>query len=82
MKKNYSPEVWTDSVAFNLDGVHVSFYYKTNPADQAKAPHSGIWRKKSEGLMQGCTAKGSKVGSSLLPLAMVKGSLFATNMTS
>ena len=36
---------------------------KTNPADQAKAPHGRIWRKKSEGLMQGCTAKGSKVGS-------------------
>ena len=61
MKKNYAPEVWTDSIAFFLDGV--SFCFKTNPADQAKAPHGRIWRKKSEGLMRGCTAKGSKVGT-------------------
>ena len=31
MKKNYAPEVWTDSIAFFLDGV--SFCDKTNPAD-------------------------------------------------
>lgn len=61
MKKSYSKDVWKDSVAFYLDGV--SFCYKTNPADQATAPHGRIWRKKSEGLMRGCTAKGSKVGS-------------------
>ena len=59
--KHYSADVWKDTVAFYLDGV--SFCYKTNPADQASAPHGRIWRKKSEGLMRGCTAKGSKVGS-------------------
>ena len=30
---------------------------------QASAPHGRVWRKKCEGLMRGCTAKGSKVGS-------------------
>jgi transposase len=36
MQAEYSPSVWTDSVAFYLDGV--SFVYKTNPLDQARAP--------------------------------------------
>ena len=40
MKKNYAPEVWTDLIAFFLDGV--SFCDKTNLADQAKAPHGRI----------------------------------------
>ena len=62
MKKHYSADVWKDTVASYLDGV--SFCYKTNRADQASAPHSRTWRKKSEGLMRGCTAKGSKVDSS------------------
>ena len=30
---------------------------------QASAPQGRIWRKKCEGLMRGCTAKGGKVGS-------------------
>ena len=46
-----------DNLAFYLDCV--SFWYKRNPADQASASHSRIWRKKSEGLMFGCT-KGAK----------------------
>ena len=58
--KEYSPSVWTDSVAFYLDGV--SFVYKTNPLDQARAPKGRVWRKRSEGLTQGCLAKGSKSG--------------------
>lgn len=61
MQKKYSPDVWKDSVAFFLDGV--SFYYKRNPADQARAPKGRVWRKRNEGLKQGCTAKGSKEGS-------------------
>ncbi len=52
---------WTDDVAFYLDGV--TFTYKTNPHDQARAPGSKIYRKRSEGLSPSCTARGSKVGT-------------------
>ena len=61
MQANYSPSVWTDTIAFYLDGV--SFVHKTNPMDQARAPKGRVWRKKSEGLTQGCLAKGSKAGT-------------------
>ena len=62
MQSNYPQSVWTDTIAFYLDGV--SFIYKTNPMDQARAPKGRVWRKKkSEGLNQGCLAKGSKVGT-------------------
>ena len=61
MQENYPPNVWTHSIAFYLDGV--SFVYKTNPMDQARAPKGRVWRKKSEGLTQGCLAKGKKVGT-------------------
>ena len=44
-----------------MDGV--AFAHKTNPLDQARAPTGRIYGKKSEGLSQFCTAKGSKVGS-------------------
>ena len=53
MQSNYPQSVWTDTIAF----------YKTNPMDQARAPKGRVWRKKSEGLKQGCLAKGSKVGT-------------------
>ena len=61
VKKTYPTTLWTEMVGFFLDGV--SFYYKKNPAGQARAPRGRIWRQKSEGLKQGCTAKGSKEGS-------------------
>lgn len=61
MQANYPPSVWTDTIAFYLDGV--SFVYKTNPMDQARAPKVRVWRKKSEGLTQGCLAKGVKAGT-------------------
>ena len=61
MQSNYPQSVWTDTIAFYLDGV--SFIYKTNPMDQARAPKGRVWRKKSEGLNQSCLAKGSKVGT-------------------
>lgn len=61
MKKDYPKNVWTNRVAFYLDGV--SFVHKTRPLDQATAPKGKIWRKKSEGLAPGCTSKGSKSGS-------------------
>ena len=61
MRRGYDADVWTDKIAFYLDGV--SFIHKTNPADEAKAPRGRIWRKKDEGLATGCTAKGAHVGS-------------------
>ena len=61
MQANYPPNVWTDSIAFYPDGV--SFVHKTNPMDQARAPNGRVWRKKSEGLAQGCLAKGCKAGT-------------------
>ena len=37
---NYPPDVWTNKIAFYLDGV--SSVYKSNPMDQACAPHGRI----------------------------------------
>ena len=61
MEKEYSPEVWKRDIAFYLDAT--SFVYKRNPLDQARAPSGRVWRKRSEGLIQGCTSKGRKVGT-------------------
>lgn len=61
MKSQYPPEVWKDHIAFYVDGV--SFTYKRRPKEQALAPRGRVWRKKSEGLARGCTAKGSKEGT-------------------
>ena len=61
IRKEKPRDVWTSKVNFYLDGV--SFYYKRNPAGQAKAPQGRIWRTKKEGLAEGCTAKGKKEGS-------------------
>ena len=40
-----------------------SIIYTYNPSDQARAPKGRIWRKPSEGLSYGCTAKGAHSGS-------------------
>ena len=48
MKANHSQEIWTERIAFYLDGT--GFKYKRNPLDQARAPKARVWRKKSEGL--------------------------------
>ena len=61
VREEYNKELWTQKIAFYLDGV--AFAHKNNPLDQARAPTGRIYRKKSEGLNQYCTAKGSKVGS-------------------
>jgi len=61
IRKKYPPNFWTDDVAFYLDGV--AFVYKTNPAEQARAPGARIWRKRSQGLKRGCTSKGRKEGT-------------------
>ena len=61
IRKDKRRDVWTSKVNFYLDGV--SFYYKRNPAGQAKALQGPIWRTKKECLAEGCTAKGKKEGS-------------------
>ena len=61
MQNEYGDDVWTKDIAFYLDGT--SFAYKRNPLDQARAPKGRVWRKKSEGLDRGCTAKGRKTGT-------------------
>ena len=61
MIKNYPEDVWTKHICFYLDAS--SFVHNTNPADQARAPATRVWRKRNEGLKQGCTSKGKKVGS-------------------
>ena len=61
IKREYDDSLWTERIAFFLDAV--SFIHKFNPADQARAPRGRIWRKETEGLARGCTAKGSHCGS-------------------
>lgn len=61
IKREYSRSVWTEEIAFYLDGV--SFIHKYNPADQARAARGRIWRKPEEGLSMGCTAKEAHCGS-------------------
>ena len=61
MLKEFSAVVWTDKIAFYLDGV--SFTHKRNPADEAKAPKGRIWRRANEALDRNCTAKGSHEGT-------------------
>jgi hypothetical protein len=56
MQNEYSHDVWAQDIAFYLDGT--GFAYKRNPFDQALAPKARVWRKRSEGLTPGCTAKG------------------------
>ena len=60
MRCDYSRNVWEKEIAFYLDAT--SFVYKRHPMDQARAPRGRIWRKISEGLDPGCTAKGRKEG--------------------
>ena len=61
IQQKFTGDIWKTSIAFYLDGV--SFYHKTNPADQARAPKGRVWREKSKRLKQGCLAKGSKEGN-------------------
>lgn len=61
IKREHTCSLWTEQVAFYLDGV--SFTHKYKPADQARSTHGRIWRKPEEGPRTGCTAKGSHCGS-------------------
>ena len=59
VKRNYLEDFFKKDICFYLDGV--SFYHKTNPMDDARAPQRKVWWKRKEGLS--VTAKGSHVGS-------------------
>eukprot|EP00794_Sanderia_malayensis_P002718 gene2718-3143_t len=59
--RSLTPSIWTDHVAFYLDGV--GFTHKVNPHDQSLAPRTMSWRKPSDGLSYNQTAKGSHAGS-------------------
>ena len=61
IKREYTSSLWTEQIAFYLDGV--SFVHKYKPADQARSRRGRIWREPEEGLSTGCTAKGSHCGS-------------------
>ena len=61
MLREHHFDVWTNEIAFYLDGV--GFIYKRNPLDQSLAPRGRVWRTKSEGLISGCTSKGQACGS-------------------
>ena len=67
MRQEHGNDFWTEKIAFYLDGV--SFAYKRNPLDQARALTGRIYMKKSEGLNQYCTAKGSKVVKFLVAIS-------------
>ena len=57
--KNYNNDnLWKEQLSFYLDGT--IWVYKTNPCDQATNSQARLWRKPSEGLKFGCTAKGTK----------------------
>ena len=60
-KHKLTQEFWNNQMSLYIDGK--GFQYKQNPRDQARAPKAREWRKKSEGLSYGCTAKGKKEGS-------------------
>ena len=61
VKTEHPANIWTDGIAFYLDGVN--FVHKTNPKEQGSAPTKKVWRKRSEGLRPGCVAKGRKAGT-------------------
>lgn len=61
IKREYSSSLWTEQVAFYLDGV--SFVHRYKPADQARSMQGRIWRKPEEALSIGCTTKESHCGS-------------------
>ena len=61
VKRKQNANFWKKDIMFYFDGA--SFAHKTRPMEQARVPKGRIWRKPSEGLAFGCTAKGQKVGT-------------------
>ena len=53
--------LWKEAIAFYLDGA--SFTHKYDPLDQAQAPRTMLWRRKSERLSFGLTAKSNHEGT-------------------
>ena len=80
VQTTFEDDFWKHKVCFYLDGV--SFWYKKNPVDDARSPHSKIWRKRNEGLDPGCVAKGSHTGSGgrtvnmIVVISYMKGVIF------
>ena len=58
IKKYYDNGLWLSGICFYLDTK--DFIHKINLMDQAKAPKSLVWRKKTDGLIKGCTSKVAK----------------------
>ena len=81
MMQNYPANIWQEGIPFHLGGVQ--FVYKRNPKDEAQAPKGRVWRKPCEGLLQGCTAKGSACGTGgnyvkfVVAISYDKGVIFA-----
>lgn len=61
VRKIAQEELWKRGIAFYLDGV--GFAHKYNPMDQAMSPHTMAWRRPSDGLSFGQTARGSHEGT-------------------
>lgn len=61
IKQEQHPAFWMNDIAFYFDAT--SFAYKTQPKLHSQALSARVWRKKNEGLLPGCTAKGRKVGT-------------------
>lgn len=61
IKRSRGEAFWTKDISFYFDAT--AFNYKSHPRQHANTLSGRVWRKKSEGLSFGCTAKGSKVGS-------------------
>ncbi|PIK50953.1 hypothetical protein BSL78_12170 [Apostichopus japonicus] len=60
IKRSRGEAFWTKDISFYFDAT--AFNYKSHPRQHANTLSGRVWRKKSEGLSFGCTAKGSKVG--------------------
>lgn len=61
VRKLPQDELWKNGIAFYLDGV--GFTHKYNPMDQAMSPSTMAWRRPSDGLSFGQTARGSHEGT-------------------
>ena len=70
IKKYYDDGLWLSGICFYLDTK--DFIHKINLMEQAKAPKSLVWRKKTEGLITGCTSKVAKSRVFLLQYHLAK----------
>lgn len=61
IKRAHGDSFWTENIWFYFDST--AFHHKSQPREHAKTLTGRVWRKRTEGLSFGCTAKGRKVGS-------------------